>query len=214
MKEKIQKNLTRKIIPYCLAGLFAALICSLGITFALGANQMEITGQAYFVASVTTNPDRLPIFPVVNNDGNYFNTSASGQQQIFIINQAYVDGDYYLSLCTANSNNGNTSWSVNFSLMNPTSYVWTNGAASFAAWPAGSGGLANVNFTFNSASVTPTTLTTNQTATVVLNMTSQLGKTDTQGAAIVTVKYTFNGATLDTRIFFKYYSRNAGECPL
>ena len=209
--------MARKLI-YIAAGIFMLMVCSLGITFALGANQMEITGQAYFVSQTTQNPDRLPIYPNDNAGGGYFTSSATGQQNIHIIHQSYENGDFFLSVCTANSNNGNTIWYITFDFINPTTYVWTNGTTSLAPWSAASGGLDNNRFTFTSATLTPTTLDTNQSATVRLNMQSQLGKDDTQGAAIISVRYDLpygtSTASRDTRIFFKYYARNSAECPL
>ena len=218
MALKLSNTFIKNLVFYTTFGIFALMVCSLGITFALGANQMEITGQAYFSEQTGQNPDRLPMYPDDNGGAGYFTSSATGQQNIHIVNQSYENGDFYLSICTANSNSGNTNWYITFRFTNPTTYTWTNGAASIAPWPPASGGLNNNRFTFTSATILPTTLGTNQIAQVQLNMQSQLGKTDAQGAAIVTIKYDMpygtSTITRDTRIFFKYYSRDSVECPL
>jgi hypothetical protein len=215
---KIPKTFVKNLTLYSVAGVFILMVCSLGITFALGANQMEVVGQAYFVSQFSQNPERLPIFPNDNNGQGFFTTSATGQQNIHIIHESFENGDFYLSICTANSNNGNNAWTIDFSFLNPTTYTWINGAASISPWPASAGGLNDERFTFSSATIAPATLTTNQTASVQLTMRSQLGREDTQGAAIVTVQYDLpNGNSTspsNTRIFFKYYARNALECPL
>jgi hypothetical protein len=217
MIRKFSKIFNKNSAIYLSAGIFILMVCSLGITFALGANQMEITGQAYFMPQTDLPPERLPIRPENPGDGSYFVFPAV-ISQVTIIDQSYQDGDFYLNICADNTNNGNVHWYFTFSFSNPTVYAWTNGAATITPWPASAGGLDNVRFTINSVNLAPTTLITNQTATVQLNIQSQFGRLETQGAAIITIRYNIpsGNSTIsrDTRVFFKYYSRTSPECPL
>lgn len=218
MTFKFSKIINKNSAIYLAAVVFIFMVCSLGITFALGANQLDIAGQAYFMPQTSLPPERLPILPENHGNGSYFTFSAAGNQSVYIINQTYENGDFYLSICADNSNNGNVSWYFAFGFSNPTVYTWTNGTASVTPWPASAGGLDNVRFSTNGVTVTPTSLVTNQSATAQLNIQSQFGKQEAQGAAIITIKYNIpsGGSTVsrDTRVFFKYLSRTSPECPL
>ena len=209
----------KNVVIYAGAGLFVLLVCSLGVTFALGANQLEIAGRAYFAEQDddSGDNDNLPIFPTEPpgaDPGEYFVPEAGGQQEVGVEGQEFRDGDFYLTFCTTNSNNGNTDWSMSFSFINPTVHTWVNGRTQIRDWPPVDGGLDNQRFTFTSATVTPETLTTNQTATVRLNMRSQLGQADTQGSAIVVVTYDTPNGPFSTSIYIKYLARNSAECSL
>ena len=212
----------RKITEIGFVAAFTIMVLSLGVTYAIGANQMAITGQAYFVAQIgSLGPGVLPIAPIdTTGNGSYFTPNITGQQQLQIISQYYQDGDFYLSICSSNSNNGNTSASISFQMMNPTVYTWSTGTASVTSpWPVAQGGLANNSFSFGNPSVSPTTLSTDQVATVTLPFTAQLGKADTRGSAIVTISYNVpngvNPPVKSTRIYFIYYPRNsANGCTL
>ncbi|MCL2869816.1 hypothetical protein FWF48_03345 [Candidatus Saccharibacteria bacterium] len=208
------KKIIRKSVGIVAVVAFTFMVLSLGITYAIGANQMQISGQAFFVTQSNLDPTILPIAPVPDANGNYFTNTASGTGTVQILRQDYVTGDLYLSMCATNSNNGNSVASFQFHFANPTVLDWTNGTASFVSpWPATDGGLTNNAFTFTSATVTPTTLSANQQATVTLNYQAQLGKNTTQGSAIVTVQYTEAADVADpiktVRIYITYYPRSA-----
>lgn len=209
-----KKNKLKNIIIYTVAGMFIIMVLSLGLVYAIGTNEMAIFGQAYLVSQM--RGDKLPVYPIPNgeNPNEYFTPNISGNQQIEIINQRYDDGDFYLSICSNNSNNGNTTFNIDFSFLNPTAYAWTNGRATIASYPTGEGGIPNQSFTFQSVSVTPTAITTNESALVTLNMQAQLGKNTTQGSAIVTITYDIAGTSYPTKIYFKYFARTAVECSL
>lgn len=204
----------KRIFIYIIAAIYIGMILSLGAIFAIGSGEMAIFGQAYFISQLVS--DKLPVYPIPNGDNpdEYFTPNINGNQQIEIINQKYENGDFYLSICSNNSNNGNTTFNIDFSFLNPTSYTWTNGIATIANYPVADGGIANNSFTFRNATVTPATISTNEVAIVTLNMQAQLGKEGTQGSAIVTISYNVSGTVYGTKIYFKYYARTAAGCSL
>ncbi|MCL2173729.1 hypothetical protein FWH58_00275 [Candidatus Saccharibacteria bacterium] len=208
------KRTIRKIASLSAVMAFTGLVISLGITYAVGAGQMEISGQAFFMVQSGLDPLILPIAPTPDGNGDYFTFNATGNGTVQILEQDYLSGDLYLSICAMNSNNGNVSGSFTFAFANPTVYDWTSGSASFVSpWPVNQGGLANNSFTFNSSSVSPTTLLAGNSATVTFAFQAQLGKPATQGSAIITVQYTVAEDYLQpikqTHIYVKYYPRDA-----
>jgi hypothetical protein len=219
----MKRLVIEKLVAYFAAGLFIIMVLSLGITYALGAGQMQISGQAYFVPQPDIDTDLLPIYPIdPNGDGNYIIVSGIGGATVYVIQQEYIEGNLHLSICTNNSNNGNLSFSMALQFANPTVYTWTNGSVtSVSPTPPGEGGIPITgNFTFFAPSLTPTTLTTGQIATITLPIRAQLGRPDSGGSATVTVQYDINyGAEIGTltksnRVFFSYFPRQSAECPL
>jgi hypothetical protein len=213
----------RNIAVYAVSGLFCLIVLSLGITYALGAGQMQISGQAYFVPQPDIDSDLLPIYPIdPNGDGNYIIVSGVGGATVFVIQQEYIEGNLHLSICTNNSNNGNLAFSMAMQFANPTVYPWTNGTVtSVSPTPPSEGGIPITgNFTFFAPSLTPTTLTTGQIATITLPIRAQLGRPDSGGSATVTVQYDIQyGGEIGTRtksnrVFFSYFPRQSAECPL
>jgi hypothetical protein len=157
-------------------------------------------------------PDRIPLALIPNAQGYYFHHIMAGAQQVEIIYQSVQDGDLNLSLCAANSNNGQTDWTMEFYIVNSTGFTWTNGRTQLQS-PA-SGGRPNTRFTFTGAPLSHSTLRNNETATISLNMRSQLGQADAGGSATILVFYTVQGTERTTTINFTYVPRGDPACPL
>ena len=212
------------IAVYAAAGLLILTVLSLGITYAIGAGQMQISGQAYFVAQPDLETDKLPIFPIdPEGDGNYIIVGGVGAgTTIYVIQQEWLDGNLHLAICTNNSNNGQTDFSMSLQFANPTVYPWTNGTASrVSPTPPSEGGIPITgNFTFNVPTLSPTSVNTGQIATVVLSGIGQIGRPEVGGSATVTVTYNVHyGGDIGTlpksaRVFFSYFPRQSAECPL
>jgi len=111
----MKRALLKKIAIYGIAGLFIIMVLSLGITYALGAGQMRISGQAYFVPQPDVESELLPIYPIdPNGDGNYIIVTGIGGATVYVIQQEYIEGNLHLSICSNNSNNGNTAFNMTF----------------------------------------------------------------------------------------------------
>jgi len=209
-----------KIAAYVAAGLFLVMVLSLAVTYAIDAGQMRISGQAFFVPQADEESEQLPLFPIdVEGDGQFIVVVGVGGATVHIISQEYIEGDLHFSLCTNNTNNGNTAWNMSFQFANPTVFAWTNSTATYVSpTPIAEGGIPNTNFTFFPPSVTPTTLTTGQIATVTLPIRAQLGRPESGGSATITinfdVQFPTGAVTQSKRVFFSYYPRNSAECPL
>jgi hypothetical protein len=209
--DKIKSKVKRLLFKMAVLG-YVAFVLSLGITYAVGGNQLQISGSAYFLWQ-DDDSDRIPTVPIdVDGNGNFFVPMVTGEQNINIIEQHATDGNLYLSICTANSNNGNTTWSIQFQIANPTVAVWTDGRTVIES-PI-PGGRPNHRFSFNSAVLSPINLEAGHTATVNLNMTSQLGQADAGGSANIYVYYTIQGVERVKIIHFTYVPRQDPACPL
>ena len=209
------KRMIKKIASITAVVAFTAVVLSLGITYAIGANQLQIDGQAYFLEQAE-HPETLPIVPYdPSGTGQYFTPNIPGGT-IHIINQYYQDGDFFLEICASNTNNGNTTGNqMSFQMANPTVTTWTSGAVTMQSPWSGSGISNTNNFSFSTPTLAPNnpaSLAPGDTATVTMTFGGQLGKADTGGSAAVTISYQTNDGTFPqpktTHVYFIYWPRN------
>ncbi|MCL2002176.1 hypothetical protein FWG76_02100 [Candidatus Saccharibacteria bacterium] len=180
------------------------------VSFSYYLQYAQYTRDGFYVWD--GDDSKIPIGIPGGDTGLFFTPQITGGQNVEIINQSIVNGDLSLSLCAANANNGNTDWSVQFQMSNLTTYTWTGGRTTLQS-PA-PGGLPNTRFLFTGVVLSHQTLAPEQTATVTLNMRSQLGQADAGGSAQIRIFYTIQGTERETLINFTYIPRQSPECPL
>lgn len=175
---------------------FMGVVLTLGIVYAAEHGTLTVSGTAYFVSQGVG--ETLPVFPVADEEGDYFHfTSLQSGTNLDIEEQYYENNNMHLTLCKGGAgNNGNQTWTMNFTFMNPTTVTWTGGRTSYANLQG------NNNFAVQSLTVVPTTLVPGATATVTFSMRGQLGKPDTWGNVENTVYYTVEGVEISMTIYF------------
>jgi len=108
------------------------LLLFMGVVYAAEAGQLGILGIAY-VTDFDLGSDRLPIFPIPWPNGSYFN-SANLPTQLSFGEEAWIEDTFYLSIVKPPSvaNNGQNQFTMEFRVVNPTNYTWTEGLTSAA----------------------------------------------------------------------------------
>lgn len=195
--KKHLKDTSKQVIWVLAITSFMLIVLTLGIVYAAEHGTLTVSGTAYFVSQGVG--DTLPVFPVADDEGDYFNfTTLQPGTNLVIEEQYYENNNMHLTLCKGGaSNNGNQTWTMIFTFMNPTTVNWTNGRTSYANLQG------NNNFAVQSLTTTPTTLIPGATATVTFSMRGQLGKPDTRGSVEITAYYSVENIELPMKIYFE-----------
>jgi len=106
------------------------LLIALSAVYAAEANQLDIYGVAY-VTDWDLSGDDLPIFPILWPNGSYF-YSANLPAALTQGDEDWIGSTFHLDIVKppSVSNNGQNQFTMQFQIINPTNYQWTNGQAS------------------------------------------------------------------------------------